>query len=439
MNQSAKVIFNASDVAARLADLKNAARLAGKEDGPWWAPALMFDWAGIRPGNKGTQWVGIRFTDAASVSGRLSRLRINGERHIGQIMPASAAGVAELSAQNKNPNVKIEQRTRKPTITIQKWAAQVKTNEDGITPLTDADGQPILPGDEMLSDYYMVASLINEAFTTEVKERIDRGMALLMKAAEMKRADKAVTAQAVEEAFIAANGPRRPRDMILSSDSIGTIRKLFPAQKDTDLLTKTAIINTNVKIAALVQEYISDQAKKNAGLLLPNPMTRMTMEFDPAPNAAATTFFDKSKPYLAEGGKQRYDVGKVNGEPINNDNVHYAIKSRTIVDGIVNMDAVCFSNMGISIPVKIEAVVYEEPPAFRETLSVDDVYESLGGNENYAFAAPQSRAAPAEPLGGAQPLGSAQPLGGAQSKDAPTAVVENYDDLLGELGGDQIA
>lgn len=59
MNQSAKVIFNASDVAARLADLKNAARLAGKEDGPWWAPALMFDWAGIRPGNKGTQWVGI--------------------------------------------------------------------------------------------------------------------------------------------------------------------------------------------------------------------------------------------------------------------------------------------------------------------------------------------------------------------------------------------
>ena len=67
------------------------------------------------------------------------------------------------------------------------------------------------------------------------------------------------------------------------------------------------------------------------------------------------------------------------------------------------------------------------------------MYESLGGNENYAFAAPQSRAAPAQPLGGAQPLGSAQLLGGTQSKEAPTAVVENYDDLLGELGGDQIA
>ena len=433
-NNAAKVIFNASDVATRLAGLKEAARLAGKEDGAWWAPALKIDWAGIRPGGKGTQWASILFTDAAGVSGRLSRLRINGERHIGQIMPASAAGVAELSAQNKNPNVKIEQRTRKPTITIQKWAAQVKTNEDGITPLMDADGQPILPGDEMLSDYYMAASLINEAFTTEVKERIDRGMALLMKAAEMKRADKAVTAQAVEEAFVAANGPRCSRDMILSSDSIGTIRKLFPTQKDTDLLTKTAIVSTNVKIVALVQEYISDQAKKNAGLLLPNPMTRMTMEFDPAPNAAATAFFDKSKPYLAEGGKPRYDIGKVNGELINNDNVHYVIKSRTTIDGIVNMDVVCFSNMGISIPVKIEAVVYEEPPAFRETLSVDDVYESLGVNENYAFAAPQSREAPAAPA-----EGSAQPLGGAQPKSAPPAVVENYDDLLGELGGDQIA
>ena len=428
-NKAAKIIFNAPDVAARLAGLKEAATLAGKEDSAWWAPALKFDFAGIRPGNKGTQWVGIFYTDASGVSGRLNRLRIKGECHIGQIMPASAAGVAELSAQNKNPNVKIEQRTRKPTITIQKWAAQVKTGEDGITPLTDADGQPMLPGDEMLSPYYMVASLLNEALAFEVKALIDCGTALLMKAAEMKRADKAVTAQAVEEAFVAANGPRRPRDMILSSDSIGTIRKLFPSPKDTDLLTKTAIVNTNVKIVALVQEYISDQAKKNAGLQLPNPMTRITMEFDPAPNADPISFFDKSKPYLAEGGKQRYDIATIDGEAINNENVHLAITSRTIIDGIVNLDAVCFSNMGISIPPKIGVVVYEKPTVSREKPSIDDVYESLGGDEGGAFTAPpQMRLAPAG--GAAQPSdGAAQPSDGAPA--------ENYDELLGELSGGQ--
>lgn len=419
-----KVIFNAPDVAARLAALKKAAVEDGKEESAWWTPALKIEWTSLRKGNNGTQWVSVSFTDGNGVTGRLI-VRINGERHTGQIMPASDAGVAELAARVKNPNAKIEKRTKKPSIQIQKWAAQVKTAEDGVTVLADADGQPMLPGDEMLSPYYEVACLVSEAFTSEAKERVDRGLALLTKAAEMKRADKAVTAQAVVEAFAAANAPRRPGDMILSSENVGAFRKLFPAQKDTDLLTKGAAITSNVKIANLVQEYISDQAKKNAGLPLPNPMTRVAMNFDGTTGIAQMAFFDKSAPYKAEEGKQRYDIGKVGGDPVNADNVHKFMLSRSSLDGIFNLDSVCFSNMGISMPVKVEVLVVDKPSS-RE-VSLDDVYDDDG-----VYAAP----APAAGVEEKAPE-TAAPRAAAPAAAAPAE--ENYDDLLGELGGGPVS
>jgi len=433
-----KVIFNAPDVAARLAALKKAAVEDGKEDSAWWAPALKIEWTSLRKGNNGTQWVSVSFTDANGVTGRLI-VRVNGERHTGQIMPASDAGVAELAARVKNPNAKIEKRTKKPSIQIQKWAAQVKTAEDGVTVLADADGQLMLPGDEMLSPYYEVASYVSEAFTAEAKERVDRGMALLTKAAELKRADKAVTAQAVVEAFAVSNGPRRPGDMILSSESVGAFRKLFPAQKDTDLLSKGAAITSNVKIANLVQEYISDQAKKNAGLPLPNPMTRVAMNFDGTTGIAQMAFFDKSAPYTAEG-KQKYEVGKVDGDPVNADNIHKFVLSRSALDGIFNLDSVCFSNMGISMPVKAEVLVVDKPST-RE-VSLDDVYDDDGVYAAPPPAAGAEEKAPetAAPRAAAVPRPATRPgaAAAATAAAAPPAE-ENYDDLLGELGGDPVA
>lgn len=416
-----QVIFNAPDVAARLAALKKGAVEDGKEESAWWAPALKIEWTSIRKGNNGTQWASVSFTDANGVTDRLV-VRINGERHSGQIMPASDAGVAELAARVKNPNAKVEKRTKKASIQIRKWAAQVKTAEDGITVLADADGQPMLPGDEMLSPYYEVACLVSEAFTSEAKERVDRGLALLTKAAEMKRADKYVTAQDVVEAFAAANGRRRPGDMILSSESVGAFRKLFPAQKETDLLTKGAAITSNVKITNLVQEYISDQAKKNAGRPLPNPMARVAMNFDGTTGIAQMAFFDKSAPYMAEGNKQKYEIGRVDGDPINADNVHKFVLSRSSIDGILN-HSVCFSNMGISIPVKAEILVVDKPSS-RE-VSLDDVYD----DGVYAAAGVEEKA---PETAAPRPATRAAPAAAAPAE-------ENYDDLLGELGGDPVS
>ena len=417
---SKKVISNARDVAARLGALKAAAVADGKEDSAWWLPALKFDWVQPRKGNNGTQWASITYIDENGISSRLV-IRINGERHTGQIMPSTDAGVAELAAKVKNPNVKVEKRTKKPAIQIQKWSAQVKTAEDGITILCDDDGQPALPGDDKLSPYYQVASCVGEAFCAEAKERIDRGLALVAKVAEMKKADKAVTAQAVLEAFNAAQGVRRPGDMILASESMSAIRKTFPDAKAAELLTKGATITSNVKIAALAQEYISDKAPRNAGMLLPNPMTRAAMNFDQTTGLAQMAFFDKSLPFT-EDGKQKYEAGKIDGDPINADNVHKFVLSRSTLDGIVNMDSVCFSNMGISVPAKAEVLVVDKPSG--GSVGLDDVYD----DDVYDEGAP----VPAKPAVGGGGAGGAVPA-------KPAAAEEDYDNLLNDLAATSVS
>lgn len=428
-----KVIFNAPAVAARLAAVRKTATEADGEEAHWWKGVLDFEWASARKGNNGTQWVSVSYKDENGVHGRLV-VRINGERHTGQIMPSTDSGVAEMAARVKNPNVKVEKRTKKPSIQIQKWSAQVKTAEDGITILTDTEGQQILPGDEKLSPYFQVASLVGEAFAAEAKERVDRGVALLAKAVDLKKKDKAVTAQAVLEAFNADQGARRPGDMILASETVGAIRKLFPNAKDTELLTKGATVTSNVKIANLVQEYISDQAKKNAGLQLPNPMTRIAMNFDQTTGLAQLAFFDKGKPYM-EQNRQKYEAAKVEDDPVNADNIHKFVLSRSTLDGIVNMDSVCFSNMGISMPVKAEVLVVEQPSS--RDVSLDDVYDDDGVVYGSSDAVAQAPAHPSEPAA-ASPKTAAKAAAPAAAKP-PADDEENYDDLLGELAATTVS
>ena len=346
-----KVIFNAKEVGNVLEALKNAATKDGKdEDFPWWSPAIRFEWSVVRKADKG-MYVSVFFTGSDNVSGRLCVRTLN-ERISGQIMPATDAGVAELAGSSKYLT-NIEKRNKKPSIQIQKWACQVKTAEDGITLLTDENGQPILPGDEQLSPFYKLADLVNDAFVAEAKGRIDRGTNLMMKVAEMKRANKAVTAQEIEDAFVSIAGARTSGGMILTSDNVSNLRRIFPAEKDSDLLIKGAIFHSNLKIATLVQKEISSQSKKNPGRPLPNAITRINLAFlgvGGISGDAKTKFYDKDAPYAGDG-KQRYEVGKVSGVPVDGDNVHQFVKSRCIVDAIVDMDCVCFHNMGISMPV----------------------------------------------------------------------------------------
>jgi hypothetical protein len=381
-----KTIFNAAAVVARLSALKEKAT---EEGAKWWKPAIEFEWSACRKGNNGTQWVAIYYKDADAVKGRLV-LRIAGERHVGQIMPSTDDGVAELQLTMKKGFV-CEKRTRKPSIQIQKWTVQVKTAEDGVTLVLDEDQKPILPSDDKLSPYYRVAELVGEAYAAEVQERIDRGSELVRIAAESRKENKAsVAPQVVLDKFAASHGARTANDAIITSDQVAALRKLV---LNVEPLLKGCIQATNSKIASLVQEFISSQSKKNAGSALPNPMTRIAMNFDVSSEMSLVQFFDKDLPF-SDNGPQRYEAGKVDGAPINASNVHKFVVPRCSIDGIINMDSVCFSSMGISMPVKADVLVIKRPTD--SSIGLDDVYEDGEVVSGQPQAPEQSSAAAAK-------------------------------------------
>lgn len=402
-----KIIFNASQVAARLSALKAA---SSEEGAAWWKPAIDIEWYVPPRSSANCGWITINYIDEAGVKGRLM-LRVNGEKHIGQMMPNTDAGVAEMAAANKNPMFAPKKRTMKPCIQIQKWSVPVQTAEDGVTLLKDATGNLIVPSDDKLSPYYIVASYVNEAFITEANERVERGNALYDLANKMKKENKAVTGQEILEAFNAeCDAPRTMNDIIFEQARATALRKI-PASGG-EVLTKSTIIAPKSSIANLIQEFVSEKSTKNQGQPLPNPMTRISLAFDNDTGAAKMQIFDKSAPYIV-GGHQKFDVAKIEGKPVDADNVHKFVQSRSVIDGIIVMDSICLSSMAISIPVKAEVIVVERP--VQRGVDIDDVYGDLSDCYESISAMSLTR----------------------QVSSAAAAVNDdengNYDDLLDEL------
>jgi hypothetical protein len=410
------IISNASAVAQRLAQLKAAAAPGAA----WWTPALRFAWSEVRTGNNATQWVSVLYTDAAGITAPLT-VRFFGERHTGQIMPMTDAALAELQTRFKAiPGMKpLEKRTKKPALQFQKWSVEVKTvHKDSVEIPTDADGKPILPGDDKLSQYYRVASLVGEAFLTETSDRKERGEEIVAKVKEMVKANPAVKGTAVLEAFAAtlpADAPRRPGDTIFSKEQQDTLRKLLKAE--AEIVLRGALIAGNMKVAPLTQELISEINKTNGGKPMPNPIARLNLDLAQETSAAKTQIFDKSKPFI-ENGKQRYEQAKVDGVPVNAENIHKFLLSRSRVDGVASLDTVCFSSMGISMPTSVALLVVGAPVS--KELDLDDLFGGEGG-ELVAAPAVTEAAAPAAT---------------APATPAPESV-EDFDSLLGELSTDQ--
>lgn len=353
--------FKVSDIVNHFKKLKET------EKERWWENYISFEWTRIRPGKNSTKWITMRYTSDLSIKLRRLSVIIRNEVHSGQIMPLLAEDVIELKA--KFPEAKIEQRTMKPSLQFQKWSKQVPTQEDRISPILDENDKPIVPDDEYLSNYYQLALDIDHIFKTEMKERTERGSFMMV----YLNQNKTASVKEVRDAI----GHVNECDTIIRDDDANTIREKYPDKYIE--LTKGVLIVSSTKVSTIIQDRISDKAIKNKGAKLPNPMTRITIPFDSKPVKQGTpsvTILDKSKPFKCNG-KKGYENALYNGVPVDANNIHLFIPSRSIIDGIINMDSVCFSQLGISLPIKASTIVVQQPVK-RETNAITACNEIFG-------------------------------------------------------------
>lgn len=318
-------MISAAEAAAALDPLYEAALAAGlvyAEDGEtllynrWYSPVLRADWTAPRKGNNNTTRVRVQF----QVNGAWVDLnvRVFGQKHIGRIDPLLEEDVAKENARIRNKDFTVSKRTKGVALQVYEYDVAVKTAEDGFTVLE-------APPAEARSDYFRFANYLDIFLQTEIHLEFASGR--LLKTAPRGK-------------------PLPPGSILVSID----------------------------KVVAVVQRYISPSAKKNAGMPLPNPITRITLKFD------KDTFlpdqlkiFDRSKPYTDANGARRFEEAKVGETPVTAVNVHEFVRSNAEFDGIFCADNICFSNLGISMPIYAPIVVMS-PPVLREA-DLDDLYD----------------------------------------------------------------
>lgn len=361
----AAVNFKAGDVAKHLADLK----ATGNDK--WWEGVIEFeDIKNPRKGPNGTYWSNIIYTSPEGLKAQL-RLKITGEKHTGTIMPRRAEDVAALAAvvTAKNPAVVIRARqANKVAYQISEFKVPVKTESDGITVKLASDGTPDYPDASQRSDYYIIASLIDEAFSATMRGAVRLGNRILSALDELGR----VKPSAAE--FIAGVRARAeaPTDCaILNQEKVNAIKLAYPAVEDQKIILQNTLTVSNDKIVGLVQTYVSAESTKNAGKKLPAGLTRISIPFEDS-GSTKIGIHDKSKAFTGPGGRPQFELGKVDGVPVNANNVHKYIQSGTTADGMVDM-SICFSNMGISIPATFKIIVTKAPES--RAVGLDDLYD----------------------------------------------------------------
>ena len=267
-----------------------------------------------RTGPNNTKYMSLSCTVPGKLNRRLM-VRFIHEKHVGQIAPFDDAEVARINAERGDKYGMIKKRDRHPTINIQQYPTKV-----------DIDDQGRAKGDlpDQISEYYKVIAFIDEFFYTEMSRRIDNGSIIL-------------------------------RD---------SRRKEYPPN---------AIVVPSTKIVPMMQTSVSTEAKLNPGTELANPICRINMKFDKDTGLPAkmVNFYDFNKRYTDKKGGTCFEPLILGDGPVTIHNVHM-IGAHSMVSGIANLNVVCSSNMGLSIPTAIEVLIVKLPST--DKVSVADVF-----------------------------------------------------------------
>jgi len=361
--------FRVSDVVEHFEALKNS------NNEKWWKNNVIIEWDKVRPSAK-TKWISIRYRkNSNDIPTKLNVIVMN-ELHIGQIQPVTAEDVADIK--NKNPESRVSQRTMKPCIQVQRWSTVVPTVEDRITPIYE-DNKQVLPDEKFRSKYFQFAEYMDEIFRTEIEERSNRSLDLMLNQINSKGKGKGSidTIDTVKQIRINI-GHLNDGDTIIQESDYIKLKEKFP--NTFAELTKGFIQVSSTKVFHIIQEFISPKAIKNNGAKLPNPLTRITIPFDLVNNNATAVILDKSMPTIV-GNKKVFDIAKVDDEVVNALNVHKFILSRSKFDGIICMDSICLSSLGISIPTKFSTLIVM-PPITRDGNSITDICDGIYGDDD---------------------------------------------------------
>jgi hypothetical protein len=335
--------FKASDIANHLKSLKEN---SDKEN--WWDKYITFDWKNIRD-SKNTRWMHIRYSPDLVTPHRKLTAIIRNEVHTGYIIPNTIEELNELK--NKNPengNLPNDPRKMKPSIQIQKWSVPVRTQPDSVIPLLDDSGNPMYPSDDFLSDYFQVAAYVDEIFSYEFDIRHERGLKFI----NLLKENKNISPSEIREKI----GHKYIGDTIIDEDKYKNIRDKYSDEKCKEY-TEGFVKVKLYHLSHIIQDRISDKAIKNKGLRLPNPITRISLVLENG-KMPDTVIQDKTKKHPEN--KKSFELARVDGELVNAENVHKFITPQSRIDGFINLDSVCFSQLGISIPVKATLIVVDQ-------------------------------------------------------------------------------
>lgn len=341
-----------------------AACVAAKAEGGDRPLAKVFEIAETaRPSPKGPKYMDL-YATVNGVKGRLM-IRFKGEKHVGQIEPADDAEVARINAERGDKYGLVKKRERHPALSIQKYPVHIETDDAGRP-------KGPLPGPEGASQLYMALAYLDEFFCEEMEQRL---------------ADQRIVAKSSRHKEIPAG----------------------------------AVTVANTQIASLVQTHVSENATNNAGAELVNPIARCNMKFDKDTHMPMKIqFFDFNKSYVQEK-KKRYEPLTFDGNPVTGRNIHL-LTTQSIVSGILNVNAVCASNLALSIPTAVEIVVVDVHVP--QGVSLDDLLDD--DDDEIAADEPASDSAAAEPTDSAA----------AGPTDSPTAMSEgDLEGILGDMGG----
>jgi hypothetical protein len=360
MPAPSKRIIKIADIVDHLESCRKDAAVGDK----WWKDVISFEWSRCRKGTGegNCQWINLRYTDRQRGTGDFL-LRIEKEKHVGNLGPINDADIQEMSKLAR-PGTVIKKRPGiDGSISIMKYSIPVPTEADKVTVVKDQDGKPMIPGPEYESDTFKYITMLDEIFTTEISELLERGKALHTMAMAGKKAGK--TAESIKQQFADEHGRGNP--VMVTSDDASSIRRSFPG--DHAALLTGLIVATNTKAFTHIQYETS------TGTILLNPIARLKVPFNKETlQYTGGSILDGSKSFTTEDGKKRCEVAKIGDEPVNAGNIHHMLRSGATISGFINCSAICLSSVGISLTISTKDIIIT-PRVEVKANTLDDLFD----------------------------------------------------------------